>query len=161
MLSNLAALYQDLILEHSSNPLNQGELATPPAYQRVGANPLCGDKLVAYIEYENEKILNIKFRGEGCSIFMSAASILSQALIGKTKNEATQLLSLFMTLITLTEEPKDMNDTDMKKLGKLVVFKNIRNYPARVKCAALFARTIESLIHNPDEKIIISSDDED
>ena len=133
MLNNLANLYQELILDHSRNPRNLGELPSPPAFQRVGSNPLCGDKLIT-------------------------CSMMSEFLKGKTTEEATIALNHFMILITLTEDNITLSKENLDSLGKLGVFDNIRNYPARVKCAALFARTIQSLIENPEGEITITSD---
>ena len=158
MLNNLANLYQELILDHSRNPRNLGELPSPPAFQRVGSNPLCGDKLIAYLELKDKKIINICYKGEGCTIFMSTCSMMSEFLKGKTTEEATIALNHFMILITLTEDNITLSKENLDSLGKLGVFDNIRNYPARVKCAALFARTIQSLIENPEGEITITSD---
>ncbi len=155
---NLANLYQELILDHSRNPLNFGELASPPAIQRVGSNPLCGDKLVAFLVTENDKIKDLKFKGEGCSIFISACSMLSAALKGKSIDEAKEFITRFISLITLNEDESAMSQIEMDKLGKLAVFQHVRNYPARVKCAALFARTIQSLLENPDADVTITSE---
>ena len=155
---NLANLYQELILDHSRNPLNFGELSCPPALQRVGSNPLCGDKLVVFLAMNNGKIEDIKFKGEGCSIFISACSMLSAALKGKNIEEAKEFITRFMGLITLSEDESVLGRDELDKLGKLAVFQHVRNYPARVKCAALFARTAQSLLENPDSDVTITSE---
>lgn len=155
---NLANLYQELILDHSRNPMNVGELACPPALQRVGSNPLCGDKLVVFLAMNNNKIEDIKFKGEGCSIFISACSMLSTALKGKNMTEAKEFITHFIELITLSEDGLAMNQDKLSKLGKLTVFQHVRNYPARVKCAALFVRTVQSLLENPDSDVTATSE---
>lgn len=156
--NNLASLYQELILEHSRHPQNLGELESPPALQRVGANPLCGDKLVVYVLLEDGHITDLRYKGEGCTIFMSACSLLSSFLHGKTIVEAKQDVADFITLITLSEQGTQLSEHRIEQLDKLAVFEDIQNYPARVKCAALFARTVQSVLEHPDQDITVTSE---
>lgn len=162
MLENLANLYQELILEHSKHPLNTGVLESPPAKKGLGINPSCGDKLLLSIEIQDGIIQAIKHESDGCAIFRSSCSLMSQLLKGKNVTEAEEILALFITLITFDED-NHLTSEELKILGKLQIFENIRNYPARVKCAALFTRTIQDLITNydsiDDEHVISTEDD--
>ncbi|MGL4394733.1 MAG: Fe-S cluster assembly sulfur transfer protein SufU [Brevinema sp.] len=160
MLENLANLYQELILEHSKNPRNTGVLDSPNAKKGLGVNPSCGDKLLLSIELDGDVITAIKHDSDGCAIFRSVCSMMSQTLTGKTKAEALEILEIYMRLITFDEENK-FSPEEKQLLGKLQIFENVRNYPARVKCAALFTRTLQDLLENEsDDEIISSSEDE-
>ncbi|MGL5254334.1 MAG: Fe-S cluster assembly sulfur transfer protein SufU [Brevinema sp.] len=150
-MSDLSALYQEIILEHSRKPRNFGVLTSPPAMEGLGLNPSCGDKLVLYVQLDDDKIADIRHNSEGCAIFKASCSLMSSFLIGKTSSEAQIILELYLKLITLDEA--DLLDEDLKKLGKLAVFQNIRNYPARVKCAALFVRTMQNILNGGDEAV--------
>ena len=149
MLENLANLYQELILEHSKSPRNAGVLDTPTSKKGLGINPSCGDKLLLSLDIQDNIIVGIKHDSDGCSIFRASCSLMSQLLIGKTIQEAEEILSLFIRLITF-DENNTFTAEENKKLSKLLVFQNIANYPARVKCAALFTRTLQDLITNYD-----------
>ena len=149
MLANLASLYQELILEHSKSPRNIGILDTPTSKKGLGINPSCGDKLILSLDIQDNIIIGIKPDRDGCSIFRANCSLMSQLLIGKTTKEAEEILKLFIRLITF-DENNTFTEDEIKQLGKLQVFQNIANYPARVKCAALFTRTIQDLITNYD-----------
>lgn len=155
---NLASLYQDLILDHSRNPQNFGEMVSPPAIKRVGSNPLCGDKLVVYVLLENGHIADLRYKGEGCTIFMSTCSMLSSFLKEKTIEEAKESLADFLSLITLSENGQQLAEYKIEQLSKLSVFEHIQNYPARVKCAALFARTVQSVLEQPDQDATVTSE---
>lgn len=155
MSNNLAGLYQELILEHSRNPRNFGTLPVPPAQESLGINPSCGDKLVLYLERNGNNIVNIKYDNEGCAIFKASCSLMSQMLVGKTIEEAKKILGVYMDTLMLSNNVPD--NESIKLLGKLKIFENVKNYPVRVKCAALFARTMQSMLDN--ENTVVSSED--
>ena len=150
-MSDLSALYQEIILEHSRKPRNFGVLASPPAIEGLGLNPSCGDKLVLFVQKEGDKIADIRHDSEGCAIFKASCSLMSSFLIGKTADEAQILLELYLKLVTLDDDIP--TDEELKKLGKLAVFQNIRNYPARVKCAALFVRTMQNILNGGQDPV--------
>lgn len=162
MLENLANLYQELILEHSKNPRHAGVLEPPNAKKGLGINPSCGDKLVLSLALKDGVIKDIKHDSDGCSIFRASCSLISQLLIGKSTQEAEQILEIFIRLITF-DENNTFTPEELTLLGKLKVFENIANYPARVKCAALFTRTIQELLKNydsiDDEHVISTEND--
>jgi len=152
--SQLIQLYQELILEHSRHPRCYGSLPTPPAQYRMGANPMCGDKLKLFVQIDDQHITDIRFEGDGCAIFKASCSLLSEAVLGKTLPEADIIVQAYLHHVT-----KDEAQTDESYiLGKLAVFSGVRKYPVRVKCATLVARTLQSVLHDSDTNAIISSD---
>src|SRR6266487_1454879 len=131
-MSELNDLYQEVILEHNKNPRNFKELET--ANQTAnGHNPLCGDALKVYLELEDDTVKNVSFLGSGCAISKASASMMTQAVKGKTKAEAETLFNEFhrMAIGELDEE------SEPNHLGKLTIFAGVRDFPARVKCATL------------------------
>ena len=136
-------LYQETILDHSKRPRNHHVMAD--ANRRAeGYNPLCGDKLRLYLKVENDVVQDASFEGSGCAISTASASLMTESLKGKTREEALKLLDKFHDLLTT-------DATAAKDLGKLVVFCGVRDYPARVKCATLAWHTLRSALTNPDE----------
>ena len=136
-------LYQETILDHSKRPRNFHGMQD--ANRRAeGYNPLCGDKLRLYLKVENDVVQDASFEGSGCAISTASASLMTESLKGKTREEALKLLDKFHDLLT--------TDTDAAKdLGKLVVFCGVRDYPARVKCATLAWHTLKSALNNTGE----------
>jgi nitrogen fixation NifU-like protein len=104
-----------------------------------GYNPLCGDKLKLYVKIENDVVTDASFEGSGCAISTASASLMTESLKGKSRDEAMKLLDRFHDLLT-TDTPVS------KDLGKLVVFCGVRDYPARVKCATLAWHTLKSAL---------------
>ncbi|HWC95367.1 MAG TPA: SUF system NifU family Fe-S cluster assembly protein [Candidatus Sulfopaludibacter sp.] len=131
-------LYQEIILDHSKRPRNCR--AMEDANRKAeGYNPLCGDKLKLFIKVEDEIVKDVSFVGSGCAISTASASLMTESLKGKTRDEALKLLDKFHELLT-TDTPVS------KDLGKLVVFCGVRDYPARVKCATLAWHTLKSAL---------------
>lgn len=140
MSMDLRELYQEIILDHNRNPRNQHEMPEATAKAR-GANPLCGDKLTVYLRIEQERLVDVSFVGCGCAISQASASLMTEALRGKTVQEAEQLYHHFHSM--LTEE----NDEDLVSLDKLAVLSGVRAYPVRVKCATLAWHTFDAALH--------------
>ncbi|MGL5956571.1 MAG: Fe-S cluster assembly sulfur transfer protein SufU [Brevinema sp.] len=162
MLENLAKLYQELILEHSKNPKNIGVVNSPTAKKGLGLNPSCGDKLILSLDIQDGIIKDLKHESDGCSIFRASCSMMSQILIGKTKEVAEEISTLFIRLITF-DEHNTFSPEELKLLGKLQVFENVSRYPARVKCAALFTRTLQDLLKNYDSidgELVVSTEND-
>ena len=131
-------LYQEVILDHTKRPRNFHHM--PDATRQVeGHNPLCGDKLKLFVKLDGEKIADISFVGAGCAISTSSASLMTEAVKGKSRQEAVQMMERFHDLLT-TEKPASAN------LGKLTVFSGVREFPARVKCATLPWHTLKSAL---------------
>jgi len=131
-------LYQEIILDHSKRPRNYHSMdnATRSA---DGYNPLCGDKLKLFLRMDEDVVKDASFIGAGCAISTSSASLMTESIKGKTREEALKLLDKFHEL--LTTDVSVSND-----LGKLVVFCGVRDYPARVKCATLAWHTLKNAL---------------
>jgi nitrogen fixation NifU-like protein len=131
-------LYQEIILDHSRRPRNFHKM--DDATRRAeGYNPLCGDRLKLYVKMEDGVVKDASFEGAGCAISTASASLMTESLKGKTKEEALALLDRFHELLT-TESGVSA------ELGKLAVFCGVRDYPARVKCATLCWHTLKSAL---------------
>ena len=140
MLMDIRELYQEVIMDHNRNPRNQHELATATCQAR-GFNPLCGDKVTVYVQLQQDLLVDITFVGCGCAISQASASLMTEALKGKTKADALALFTQFHDLLTL-EQP----DSPSATLGKLAVFAGVREFPARVKCATLAWHTLDAAL---------------
>ena len=152
--SDLRELYQEVILDHSKRPRNFGPL--PEANREVdGRNPLCGDKTTIYLKVEDGVVKDAHFVGAGCSISMASASMMTEAVKGRTLAEADALFRRFHELITGSpaaagargdgEEAREEAEAAVE-LGKLAVFSGVCEYPARVKCAALAWHTLKAAL---------------
>lgn len=136
MTSDLRDLYQDVILDHGKKPRNarviEGSTFTQPAY-----NPLCGDKGTLYLSMDptGQQIKDAAYVGQGCSISTASASLMTDFLRGKTREEALVTFGLFHDMITAP--PDEASHRAVKDLGKLSVFSGVSEFPARVKCATL------------------------
>ena len=138
-------LYQETILDHSKRPRNF-HVMEDANRKAEGYNPLCGDKLRLYLKIENDIVQDASFEGSGCAISTASASLMTESLKGKTREEAMRLLDKFHDLLT--------TDTEVTKdLGKLVVFCGVRDYPARVKCATLAWHTLKSALSESDDTV--------
>ena len=143
-------LYQDLILDHSKHPRNCHAMADANR-NAEGYNPLCGDKLKLYVKMDGDVVKDASFVGTGCAISTASASLMTESLKGKTRDEALVLLDKFHNLLT-TDTPVS------KDLGKLVVFCGVRDYPARVKCATLAWHTLKSALEGATEPVSTESE---
>jgi nitrogen fixation protein NifU and related proteins len=129
MFDDLHDLYQQVILDHSRSPRNFRKLDLANRISE-GRNPLCGDRVTVYLQLDGEVIKDVAFQGEGCAISKASASIMTEMLKGKTKEEAKSIFEKFHEMIT-TGTPR------VDELGKLGVFAGVNKFPARVKCASL------------------------
>jgi nitrogen fixation NifU-like protein len=129
MFDELQDLYQQVILDHSRKPRNFFKLE---GANRVaeGHNPLCGDRVTVYLLMENGVIREVSFQGEGCAISKASASIMTETLKGKTKEEAKAIFDRFHNMVT-NGSPRQ------EEMGKLEAFAGVNKFPARVKCAIL------------------------
>ena len=137
-MSELRELYQEVILDHNKRPRNFGELEGADRHAD-GYNPLCGDKLAVYVNLDGDVITDVSFLGSGCAISKASASLMTDAVKGKTLGEAQQLFERFHRMVTESEAP-----TDVESLGKLAVLSGVRDYPTRVKCASLAWHTLRA-----------------
>lgn len=129
-MNDLRQLYQEVILDHNRSPRNfhciEGDCC-----KANGFNPLCGDQITVYLQIANNIIIDASFQGNGCAISIASASLMTEALKGKTKAEAQQLFTTFHNTMTQKTAIENAN------LGKLAVLEGVKDYPARIKCATL------------------------
>jgi nitrogen fixation NifU-like protein len=145
-MQDLHDLYQEVILDHNKRPRNFGPL--PDATQSAkGHNPLCGDKLTLSLKIAGDRIENVSFEGSGCAISKASASLMTDAVKGRTIDEATRLFDLFHQMVTT---PIDQ-PIDEDAVGKLAVLGGVREFPARVKCASLAWHTLKAALSNTQE----------
>jgi nitrogen fixation protein NifU and related proteins len=147
MSADLDELYRELIKDHSKKPRNFRVIADADRHNE-GYNPLCGDRFTVYVKMKGDVIEDVSFQGSGCAISTSSASLMTQALKGKTRAEAEQIFKQFHELVT-----KDDADADPAKLEKLAVFAGVRKFPVRVKCATLAWHTLNAAIHGEDKPV--------
>lgn len=140
-MSDLRELYQTVILDHKKRPRNFGRLESANR-EADGDNPLCGDVIHVDLEIEADEVRDVRFEGSGCAISTASASLMTQAVKGKTVAEALRLFESFQRLAT--SDPSQEQDTD--GLGKLAVFSGVRQFPMRVKCATLPWHTLRNAI---------------
>lgn len=136
---SLRELYQEMILDHGKSPRNYGKLAVAN-HSHQGHNPVCGDRLIIYVHENEGRVCAVGFEGSGCAISMASASLMSEAVKGKTVTEFEKLFHLFHELVT---EGKEIAQHDM---GKLAVFSGVVEFPVRVKCATLAWHTLKAAL---------------
>jgi nitrogen fixation NifU-like protein len=152
-MSGLEDLYREIILDHYRNPRNRGELASPPAVRTEGFNPLCGDEIVVYLDIDDAGVVSdIRIGGSGCSISQSSASMMTDAVKGKTIEEAHALIRSFKGLMslhgsTLDAEGEPVEESaelpaDDADLGDLEALQGVVKFPVRIKCATLAWNTL-------------------
>lgn len=139
-MENLRELYQEVILDHNRNPRNFRKMEHPDGFAH-GSNPLCGDQIDVYLEIKDGSISDVSFDGMGCAICNASASMMTEALKGRTEEEAESLFESFH--LALTEEAAP---TDGAPLGKLKVLMGVKEYPVRVKCATLAWHTFHAAL---------------
>jgi len=130
---DLDELYRDVVLDHSRRPRNYGEM--PDADVHVhGDNPSCGDEITLHLKFDaNRDIGDVAFTGNGCSLCMASASMMTQKIKNKSRANAEALWNEFHHMLTAEKEPDQLDD----KLGDLQVLIGVRKFPMRVKCATL------------------------
>ena len=131
----LRDLYQEVILDHNRRPRNFGALPSAN-HQAEGYNPLCGDKVTVFLDLQDGRIQDVAFQGAGCAISTASASLMTEALKGKTVEEVREIFQGFHDLVTTGE------GEGSEELGKLAVFSGVREFPMRVKCATLAWHTL-------------------
>jgi nitrogen fixation NifU-like protein len=128
MFDDLTDLYQEVILDHCKHPRNFRELPAATATAE-GQNPLCGDQLRLFLNLSGDRIENATFLGSGCCISKASASLLTEAVKGRTRSEVKALFEQVHEMVTTGRQPRE--------IGKLAVFAGVHKFPARVKCAIL------------------------
>jgi nitrogen fixation NifU-like protein len=145
-MSELSELYQQVILDHNKKPRNFRKLEAAN-HSAEGYNPLCGDQLTVYMNLKDDLVTDVGFEGSGCAISKASASMMTQAVKGKSKEQAETLFKEFHSMVTgeLDEETEENN------LGNLKIFAGVREFPVRVKCATLPWHTMHAALNKEDQ----------
>lgn len=147
--SGLRDLYQELILDHGKKPRNFRVLESADLRAK-GHNPLCGDKIFLFLKLDGDTVVDVAFQGSGCAISQASASLMTQAIKGKSLAEARSLFEKFHGLVMGSPE-SDLPPTDPPvELGKLSAFSGISEFPNRVKCASLAWHTLKNALDGQD-----------
>lgn len=137
---DLKNLYQEVIIDHSKNPRNFC-VCENANHIKEGYNPLCGDKIKLYVKEKNGVIEDVCFQGVGCAISTASASLMSEAIKGKTVTEALKLFEEFQKMLTAKDKQQKLDF-----LGKLAVLAGVAEYPMRIKCATLAWHTLKAAL---------------
>ena len=135
--AQISALYQELILDHYRRPRNKGEIENPDE-TIVMKNPLCGDEITVQIRYDGDSVADVGFVGRGCSISQASASMMTQLIKGKSREEIDALRTRFREMVMGNESLA--SDSSM---GSLRALSGVSKFPARVKCALLAWNALE------------------
>ncbi|MEG0642023.1 MAG: SUF system NifU family Fe-S cluster assembly protein [Clostridium sp.] len=134
-------IYTELIMEHSTSSHNRRHLEYPDVCEK-GHNPSCGDEITLEIKYKDNILEDVAFVGQGCAISQASTSIMIDLIKGKTKEEALEIVSIYINMIKRDKTGED----ELLRLEDAIVFKNISNMPARVKCAVIAWHTLSEAI---------------
>jgi nitrogen fixation protein NifU and related proteins len=138
--AEIAALYQEMILDHYRRPRNKGTLEKADATVEM-KNPLCGDEITVQVAFDNDNVADLRFSGRGCSISQASASMMTQLVKGKSAEDIEGLRKRFRDLM-LGDETAASDDT----LGSLRALSGVARFPARVKCALLAWNALETAL---------------
>jgi len=149
----LEDLYREIILDHYRTPRNRGELPVPPARHAEGHNPLCGDEITVFLdiaEHDGVAVVDdVKVTGQGCSISQSSASMMSQAVKGKTVPEVRALVRKFKGMMSIETDADTDGDGADVPLGDLEALQGVVKFPVRIKCATLAWNTLTQALDAP------------
>ena len=143
---DLKDLYRDVIVDHNRHPRNFGKLE-PADARAEGHNPLCGDELSLYVTLDGDRLREVKFEGKGCAISVASASLLTEAVKGKSRAEVQRLFDAVHALLTRHDVEPDA------ALGKLAALSGVREFPARVKCASLCWHTLNAALERHGQSV--------
>ena len=137
MSADLEELYQSIILDHNRRPQNFRAMPEASAHAD-GLNPMCGDQFTVWLKMNGDVVEDVSFQGSGCAISKASASLMTQAVKGKTRAEAEKLFDSFHGLVT--------GHSDGEDLGRLKAFSGVSRFPLRVKCATLAWHAMRSAL---------------
>jgi len=137
--ADLDDLYRDIIIDHYRHPRHNGHLSAPTACHE-GLNPLCGDEVTVEVLVEGDRLADIAYSGSGCSISQSSASMLTEAVAGKSVEDARVLIGDFTAMM------RGEDGVDPEALGDLEALSGVRKFPVRIKCATLAWHTLEEAL---------------
>ena len=141
-------LYQQVILDHNRKPRNFHSIEYPSG-KSEGYNPLCGDRITVYVLLEGDRIKDVSFEGNGCAISKASASLMTESVKGKSKEEIEKLYTQVHQMLTAGPDAS----VDLEGLGKLAAFAGVREFPVRVKCATLAWHTLNAALLGKEEPI--------
>ncbi len=146
---SLEDVYKEVILDHYRNPRNQGVLPSPPALKAEGFNPLCGDEITLYLLIEGDVLRDVRLEAQGCSISQASASMMTEAIRGKTLAEIDELVAKFKAMMSVREEKIQQGERELSSeefgatgLGELEALQGVVKFPVRIKCATLAWNTL-------------------
>jgi nitrogen fixation NifU-like protein len=143
-MNELQALYQEVLLDHYRSPRNRGHLAAATG-RAEGHNPLCGDRIAVEVDVQGDRLQGVAFDGAGCAISTASASLMTEAVAGRTEAEIAVLFDQFRKAVT--GDPA----ADVEPLGKLAVLCGVKDFPMRVKCATLAWHTLLAALAGGDK----------
>ena len=141
-MADLQDLYQSIILDHNRRPKNYGPLEGATA-RAEGRNPLCGDEVAVELKVEDGTIADVRFTAAGCAVSRAAASIMTQAVKGRSVAEADALFAQFHDLVTGKLKP---TPAEARTLGEMAAFSGVSRFPVRVKCASMPWHTLQAAL---------------
>ena len=146
-MSGLNDLYQEILLEHNSKPRNF-RVVEPHTHYKEGFNPLCGDRILLYMDVKDDVVVDIGFQGSGCAISRASTSMLTETIMGQKIEDINQVFEEVHKMLT---EPGA--ELDVNLLGDLEMLSGFTDFPVRIKCAMLSWHTLKSLIDNSSEPV--------
>lgn len=135
---SLEELFKEIIIDHYQHPRNHGHVDHPEA-RADGSNPLCGDEISMELVFDGDTLKDVRFDGSGCSISQSAASLITEAIKGKTMEETRKIVEEYKNMLAGKGHDADL-------LGDLEALSDVNKYPARVKCASLSVAVLEQAL---------------
>ena len=147
-MSDLTDLYQEVILDHGKAPRNFGALEAATC-SAEGYNPLCGDKIRVHLVLDGDTVRDVRFEGTGCAISMASASLLTEAVKGKSREEALAGFQRFQEMVSGETD----DDSFPEGMEKIAVFSGVREFPMRVKCATLAWHTLKAAMADEAETV--------
>jgi nitrogen fixation NifU-like protein len=146
-MSSLDELYREVILDHYRNPRRRGRLADPDAHAE-GQNPLCGDEVTVDLRLDGDRVAEVRVGGQGCSISQAAASMMAEAIEGKTTDEVVALAHRFKRMMEIEKGDAGIDpEHPGEALGDLEALQGVRRFPVRIKCADLPWATLLEALH--------------
>jgi nitrogen fixation NifU-like protein len=146
-LANLEALYQEVILDHNRKPRNFREMEN--ADRRIeGRNPLCGDEITLWLKLDDDRVTDVSFKGTGCAISKSSASLMTSSVKGKTVAETRELFTRFHEMIT-----GKLPESQRSSMGSLAALGGVSKFPIRVKCASLAWHALRSALEGDGNEV--------
>ena len=149
MMSDLDELYQELIMDHNRRPRNFRRVDDHDR-EANGYNPFCGDTVTLYLRMDGGDVADVGFQGAGCAISRASASMMTEAVVGKSDEDARRVFDAFHEMLT---RPPDSDEEPPEELGDLAVLSGVSAFPTRVKCATLAWHTLKAALEGSGETV--------